>query len=45
MGARRRLRADFEGSVMSVWTTIALVLAVLVAVYLVWALLRAEDFQ
>ncbi|HYS13060.1 MAG TPA: K(+)-transporting ATPase subunit F [Burkholderiaceae bacterium] len=30
---------------MTIWTTIALVLAVLVAVYLVWALLRAEDFQ
>jgi K+-transporting ATPase KdpF subunit len=30
---------------MSVWTTIGLVLAVAVAIYLVWALLRAEDFQ
>ena len=30
---------------MTIWTTIALVLAVLVVVYLVWALLRAEDFQ
>ena len=30
---------------MSAWTAIALVLAIGVAVYLVWALLRAEDFQ
>jgi K+-transporting ATPase KdpF subunit len=30
---------------MSAWTTIGLVLAVVVAAYLVWALLRAEDFQ
>ena len=30
---------------MSLWTLIGLVLAVLVALYLVWALLRAEDFQ
>lgn len=29
---------------MSVWYSICLVLAVAVAVYLVWALLRAEDF-
>lgn len=30
---------------MSAWTAIGLVLAIGVAVYLVWALLRAEDFQ
>jgi K+-transporting ATPase KdpF subunit len=30
---------------MNLWTLIGLVLAVLVAIYLVWALLRAEDFQ
>jgi K+-transporting ATPase KdpF subunit len=30
---------------MILWTLVALVLAVLVALYLVWALLRAEDFQ
>jgi K+-transporting ATPase KdpF subunit len=30
---------------MSIWTTIGLVLAVAVTIYLVWALLRAEDFQ
>ncbi|HEU0201826.1 MAG TPA: K(+)-transporting ATPase subunit F [Burkholderiaceae bacterium] len=29
---------------MSLWNAIALVLALGVAVYLVWALLRAEDF-
>ena len=28
---------------MSTWTLVGLVLAVLVAVYLVWALLRAEE--
>ena len=30
---------------MSLWTAIAFALAVIVALYLVWALLRAEDFQ
>jgi K+-transporting ATPase KdpF subunit len=30
---------------VSVWTAIGLVLAIGVAIYLVWALLRAEDFQ
>jgi K+-transporting ATPase KdpF subunit len=30
---------------VSFWNAVALLLAVLVAVYLVWALLRAEDFQ
>jgi K+-transporting ATPase KdpF subunit len=30
---------------MSVWNLIGLVLAIVVALYLVWALLRAEDFQ
>jgi K+-transporting ATPase KdpF subunit len=29
---------------MTLWTTIGLVLSILVAAYLVWALLRAEDF-
>ncbi|MGZ8274610.1 MAG: potassium-transporting ATPase subunit F [Burkholderiaceae bacterium] len=28
---------------MSAWTLVGLILAVLVAVYLVWALLRAEE--
>ena len=30
---------------MTIWTTICLVLVIAVAIYLVWALLRAEDFQ
>lgn len=29
---------------MSLWHVIGLALAILVAIYLVWALLRAEDF-
>jgi len=29
---------------MSAWTLVGLILSVLVAAYLVWALLRAEDF-
>jgi K+-transporting ATPase KdpF subunit len=29
---------------MSVWNAVGLALAVAVAVYLVWALLRAEEF-
>lgn len=29
---------------MSTWNLIGLVLAIVVAAYLVWALLRAEDF-
>jgi len=39
------MRARLERPLMSVWTTIGLVLAVAVTIYLVWALLRAEDFQ
>lgn len=39
------MRARFKGPFVSLWTTIALALALLVAIYLVWALLRAEDFQ
>jgi K+-transporting ATPase KdpF subunit len=30
---------------MSPWHAVGLVLALAVAVYLVWALLKAEDFQ
>ena len=30
---------------MSFWDGVALVLAAVVALYLIWALLRAEDFQ
>jgi len=30
---------------MTLWTTVGLVLAVLITIYLFWALLRAEDFQ
>ncbi|HEU0204642.1 MAG TPA: potassium-transporting ATPase subunit F [Burkholderiaceae bacterium] len=30
---------------MTLWTAISLVLAVAVAIYVFWALLRAEDFQ
>jgi K+-transporting ATPase KdpF subunit len=29
---------------MTLWNGVALTLAVVIAVYLVWALLRAEDF-
>ncbi|MGH6624871.1 MAG: K(+)-transporting ATPase subunit F [Burkholderiaceae bacterium] len=29
---------------MTLWNGVALALAVVIAVYLVWALLRAEDF-
>lgn len=45
MGSCRGLRAYLAGPVMSAWTTIGLVIAIGVAIYLVWALLRAEDFQ